>query len=129
MENRRRHFRQLFNSTQFLKVVLTTSNESVSLMGTMVNLSIGGICVETSDAGISAAERWNATFTLDGEAITIPVERVYAQKEVRACYGFRFLAPTNLNIREAQEKTIWKFLLEQQRSERRQKQEAGRLAS
>jgi c-di-GMP-binding flagellar brake protein YcgR len=128
MENRRRHFRQLFNAPHSLRVTLTTNHDATTVSGTMVNLSIGGICVETSDAKISTEERWIATFTLDLDCVTIPVERVYAQLEVRARFGFRFMLPTNLNIREAQEKTIWKFMLERQRSERRQKQEATRAA-
>lgn len=128
MENRRRHFRQLFQPPHCPKVALAANNDAVSVIGMVLDLSIGGLRIETADPRISREERWSASLSLDGEAMTVTVERVYALQEERACYGFRFLPPTNLNLRSAQEKGISKFLLEQQRGERRRRQEASGVA-
>lgn len=128
MENRRRHFRHSFPSAHCLDVILTNNKSSVSVAGVITNLSIGGLCVETTDDRISTSERWTAAFALDAENVTIGIERVYAQHEAHVCYGFRFLPPTNLNARDSLEKSVWKFLLEQQRAQRRQIQEAARVA-
>jgi c-di-GMP-binding flagellar brake protein YcgR len=128
MENRRRHFRQSFQPPHGPKIVLAGNHDTISIQGAVRNLSIGGLCVETTDPRIEAEVRWTASLSLDGEPMVLLLERVYAQKEEHACCGFRVLPPTNLNTQAAQEKGISKFLFEQQRSERRRRQEAAGAA-
>jgi c-di-GMP-binding flagellar brake protein YcgR len=130
MTNRRRHYRHPFFPAGRLQVTLTAPNSTVCLEGEVMNLSIGGMCIESHELRTSAQERWIAQISLapDAPPLRIPVERIYAQNDERTWCGFRFQPPTNLNVREEQEKQIWKFLLEEQRSERRRQQETRRNA-
>ena len=56
-----------------------------------------------------------------------PRRRVYAQDDVPGYYGFCFLPRAKIRDQEAQERTIWAFLLEEQRNDRRRAREVRRL--
>ncbi len=128
MENRRRHYRHQFPATDRLQVTLKSVDSPAQIKGTIVDLSIGGMRVESGDLKLSENDRWMAEFHLETapHPMRMHTERVYAHDN-HAC-GFRFLPPINLNLREDQERQIWKFLLEQQRGERRRIQGEQRAA-
>ena len=97
-----------------------------SLVGDLVNLSIGGVCVKFRE--LPPGKRWLTTFTLgeEGPTLTIPVEEVHATNEQPGQFGFRFLPRPNPRVLEEQERMIWSFLLDEQRGQRRHAREAGR---
>jgi PilZ domain len=122
MENRRQHYRFAFAPTRRLPVHLGSIDGQASVAGKIVNLSIWGICVSIEGPGMPPGDRWYATFALepDAEPLTLLLERVYAQDGTETCCGFRFLRTLDLKAQEERERTIWRFLLEEQRRERRE---------
>lgn len=130
MQNRRQHFRQSFSAPERLPITLHSQGSAETIHGEVVNLSIGGVRIESVELTQSATERWSAEFSVDGGATTlrITVAKVYVQADSHMRVGFRFLPSANLAMREEQEKAIWRYLLEVQRSERRRLQEKSRLA-
>lgn len=124
MQNRRQTFRQLLSAAHRLPVNLTHEETSLRVKAVLVNLSLGGMCVETRDRRLAEHDAWSATFCLDGKLMEVPVERIFAPRDGRICYGFRFVPPGGLTEREAQEKAICRFLIEQARGERRRMREA-----
>ncbi len=129
MENRRRDYRHPFSPSERLTVALTSSDATSEIVGRIVNLSIGGLCIESETLRQSTSDRWVARLVLaDGENLaTIRVERVYAEEQKGTFFGFRFLYPATMHKREEQEKVIWRFMLEMQRQVRHRNREAQRL--
>ena len=125
MENRRQHYRHSFRPTEKLKVQLRSLNGGSALQGSVVNMSIGGMCVESVGLESIGPERLQAVIELEADAppVSVAVERVYSQSGSQGQCGFRFLLPANINKREDLERHIAKFLLEEQRSERRRLRE------
>lgn len=122
MQNRRRDYRHSFAPPHRLKVRLTSNNGKHTIDGDMLDLSVGGFCIQSDALKQASDERWEATIHLGDGAVlaTMRVERVVRDEGSDRC-GFRFLYSVIVHMREAQEKVIWKFVLEQQRDERRRR--------
>jgi c-di-GMP-binding flagellar brake protein YcgR len=120
MENRRQHYRQALDPTQRLKARFQSPDGTASFAAEIVNLSIGGMCAVLETTATVPDGRWLGVFSLEGRKMQMTVERVYADDERPGHCGFRFLPPVDLERKEENESTIWKFLLKMQRQERRQ---------
>jgi c-di-GMP-binding flagellar brake protein YcgR len=127
MENRRQYYRQPLPRHE-IQVQFQSADGTSSFAGEIVNLSIGGMRVKAPKTESTPGKKWHASFTLDdeGPSLRIPVERVYAENDVPGYFGFAFLMRPKIRDQEAQERIIWSFLLEEQRTERRRAREARR---
>ncbi len=125
MENRRQHFRHPFGPSHRLRVKLTRPDNAASVEATVVNLSLGGMCVHADPLPADHANRWIAQFddADSGFQLRIAAEPVYTNGMQEGEIGFRFLYPAYITKKEELEKVIWQFLLEEQRLERRQQRE------
>jgi c-di-GMP-binding flagellar brake protein YcgR len=131
MENRRQYFRQAIAPRQNIAVLFRTLDGTSSFSAEIVNLSIGGMCIKGKIIETAPEKRWTASFILDEESppLTIPVERVYAHDDERGRGGFQFLPRTRVRDQEEQERIIWRFLIEEQRNDRRLAREARRSSA
>src|SRR5579862_7566300 len=101
MENRRQHYRHAFDPHAGVSVLLRTTDGATSFFCEMVNLSIGGLCLDTEPRALNPAKNWTATFSLSPEtgALQIPIEPIHT--EDTPC-GFRFLPRTHPREQEDQ---------------------------
>src|SRR5262245_40515297 len=120
MENRRQHYRQAIPPARALKVWLRSSDGARAIPGNMLDLSIGGFRMR-ADASASLLDKtWIATFALESRGtLSIPVEPVHVRQDPPQ-HGFRFLPRVSPRAQEDLERTIWSYLLDEQRAERRE---------
>lgn len=119
MENRRQHYRHEFAPTRHIAVELRAEADRIKLLGSLINLSISGMCVYALSMRKDLSNRWVATLPLAVAPLTLEAERVYVRDADRACCGFRFVDEADAGAAEEREKAIWKFLLDEQRRRRR----------
>jgi c-di-GMP-binding flagellar brake protein YcgR len=121
MENRREYYRQALAPDTGVSVLLRASDGSVSFFCEMVDLSIGGMCVLLNPCTLSPTLKWVAIFSLPAisEPLHIPVEPVYSEDEKPGRCGIRFLPRSSPRLQEQHDRQICRFLLEEQRGERR----------
>lgn len=119
MENRRQHYRHVFGPTRLIKVGLESGPAQASLQGELVDLSVGGMCLYMPKAPGTWAKQCSASLTLEQNPVSIRVEQVHDRVGNGRCLGFRFLPDADTAAAEAQEKVIWKFLLDEQRRRRK----------
>ncbi len=102
-------------------VCLQSTDNTVIVQAELLNLSIGGMCVYAPALRSQSAGRWLASISLEpgAEPLIVPAERVHTLDSEQACWGFRFLNSADAPGMKAREKTIWKFLLDEQRRRRR----------
>jgi c-di-GMP-binding flagellar brake protein YcgR len=122
MENRRQHFRYAFIPKNYWKATFHDLNATTSFSAEFVNLSIGGICVKVDSGCLAKVDRWIVAIALSvhGDPWRVPVERVYPSGGDPGFWGFRFLPLPNAMEQEEQDRLIWRFILEEQRRDRRE---------
>lgn len=129
MENRRKHFRHVFDSQGRLEVEIVpekpvavevaSSGQAEPIPAKMLNLSLGGMFVqlENGDIQLEKGEHVTAAFLLPESDVrlTFPAEVVHTQtSEESPSYGFRFRKE---DVDEEQEKILWQFLSRAQREQ------------
>ncbi len=121
MENRRQHFRYPFTPKSYWKATFRSLDGSITFSAEIVNLSVGGICIKSDGCDVGDEQKWIVSVALSSHAepLRIPVERVYCSDGGAGCWGFRFLPLPNATEQEEQDRQIWRFLLEEQRRDRR----------
>src|SRR5437879_5423808 len=104
MDNRRQYYRHALPPERGMSASFRSTDGASCLVGNLVNLSIGGLCVKFQE--IPPKKKWIATFALgeEGATLTIPVEPVHARSEQPSQCGFRFLARPNPRVLEEQER-------------------------
>lgn len=127
MENRRQHYRYAFTLRSYWKATFHALDRSATFSAEIVNLSIGGICVKPEAGSAIEEEQWIVGITLSSHAepLRIPVQRVHRSDGAAGTWGFRFLPMPNAQEQEEQDRVIWRFLLEEQRRDRRVAASAG----
>jgi hypothetical protein len=122
MENRRQHFRYSFTPKSYWKASFRGLDTAASFSAEIVNLSIGGICVRLGPDQTANGRTWIVTLTLSthGEPLCIPVERVHPNGAGPGFWGFRFLPLPNAAEQEEHDRLIWRFILDEQRRDRRE---------
>lgn len=122
---RRRHFRNAFDRhveveldcKDNIPVELASTGREMPLLGTILDLSLGGMLVRLADADLRLpeGESFVVTFSLPDNGDQMVLEGVVVRQsliEGRPCHGFR------LSCGEKQEKILWKFLTEEQRKQK-----------
>ncbi len=122
MENRRQHFRYAFTPKSYWKATFRALDGTATFSAEIMDLSIGGICVKAESGPSAAAEKWLVAIELSthAEPLRIPVERVHPDGGAPGHWGFRFLPLPNAVEQEEQDRLIWRFILEEQRRDRRE---------
>jgi c-di-GMP-binding flagellar brake protein YcgR len=122
MENRRQHFRYAFKPKSYWKATFRALDATTTFSAEIVNLSIGGICVKPDPGQSSAVGKWMVAVALSAhtEPLRVPVERVYTNGDEPGLWGFRFLPLPNAMEQEEQDRLIWRFILDEQRRDRRE---------
>jgi PilZ domain len=115
MQNRRQHFRYAFKPKSYWKAIFHAVDGADMFSAEIVNLSIGGIGVKLGPNQSVNGELWIVTIKLSTQTapLRIPVERVHAS-------AFRFLPLPNAEEQEEQDRLIWRFIMEEQRRDRRE---------
>ena len=123
MDNRRRDYRHSFTPTRRLAVRLTVPDQSVSIAGEIIDLSVGGMCVQASALKDVNADHFIAicAFVPGAQPLAIPMERVHQPSANQPRAGFHFLPMSDTVAEDERERVIWKLLLEEQRIQRRQR--------
>ena len=123
MDNRRRDYRHSFVPTRRLAVRLTVPNQSVSIAGEIIDLSVGGMCVQSDAFKELNADHFVAicSFGPGVAPMAIPMERVHRPAANQPRVGFHFLPMADTVAEDERERVIWKLLLEEQRIQRRQR--------
>jgi hypothetical protein len=122
MDNRRQHFRYPFTPKSCWKATFRALDATNSFAAEIVNLSIGGICVKLGPDHAAKGERWLVAIQLstDDEPLHMPVERVHPNGGEPGIWGFRFLPLPSALEQEERDRLIWRFILEEQRRDRRE---------
>lgn len=122
MQNRRQHFRYSFTPKTYWRATFRALESANSFSAEIVNLSIGGICVKLERGHAAKGERWIVAVELSthDEPLRIPVERVHPNGGEPGFWGFRFLPLPSALEQEEQDRLIWRFILEEQRRDRRE---------
>jgi c-di-GMP-binding flagellar brake protein YcgR len=122
MQNRRQHFRYAFTPKSYWKATFHHLDTSTAFSAEIVNLSIGGICVKVDAGHLAEGKNWIVAIALSthDEPLRIPVEWVHPHVGESGLLGFRFLPLPNAMEQEEQDRLIWRFILEEQRRDRRE---------
>ena len=128
MRNRRQDYRHCFDDKRRLMVKLSSLDERESVIGEVVNLSIGGLCIQSDTLRGSKLDQWIATCMLEPgmPPVKALVEVVYASPSRPTAAGLHFVPSSDLTIQEERERKIWRFLLAEQRRERQERLEEAR---
>ena len=127
MENRRLHYRHAIDASERIAVLFQSADGGDLFSAEIVDLSIGGMCVHAGKLESMSDQPWLAVFSLESRQLRMMVKRVYSGGDRPGHAGFHFVPPADLARKDEQERAIWKFLLEKQRQERKQRQAASRL--
>lgn len=123
MQNRREHYRFVFPPDTFWKVTFQSADGAVTFSADVVNLSVGGICVKATEVPKAAQiGRWTISLPIAGAGapLRVTAELVHPDGGTAGQWGFRFVRLPKALEQDRQERQIWKFILDQQRRERRE---------
>ncbi len=129
MEIQRKDYRHSFPPDERIRVDLEFSGPRTLLHGEIVNLSVGGMRVQFVDPvpPLKPRGRLVARASIQKEQVdlSLPSSVVYAEHsdEISFC-GLQFLSSANRTLDESRERTVWRFLLEEQRRLRRRQKES-----
>jgi c-di-GMP-binding flagellar brake protein YcgR len=124
MESRRNHYRHYFGPGEQFSVRLESPVSRAALEGEILNLSADGMCVRLRATAMPFRlhDCIRVEATLPRTTVKLSIHAVLVRVERRGADTFACLQylPTLIpNAVEGLRKTIWRFLLEEQRRERR----------
>jgi hypothetical protein len=128
MRNRRQDYRHSFDDKRRLMVKLSSIDDRDSVIGEVLNLSVGGLCVQAESLRGSKLDQWIATCMLEPgmPPVKALVELIYATPNSPKATGLHFVPTSDFSVQEERERKIWQFLLAEQRRERLQRLEDAR---
>lgn len=121
MINRRSNYRHSFLEGERICVELKSCGQPPCVLGgEIVDLSINGMAVQLSDSTIELTleDRFSAVFRLASEDAPLSFDCVVVHCKVNEnppTFGFQFLPLPDPVADARREKTLWIFLMEQQR--------------
>jgi hypothetical protein len=129
MENRRQDYRHTFAPNERPSVLLESLSSQTSLEGEIDNLSTEGMRIRFAEkVELPSAEQLMVTFVLPLPTglLTIKSAVVYSLSLADdGCCGIHFLSSGNSESDLFRERTIWRFLTEEQRKFLRSRRQAG----
>jgi c-di-GMP-binding flagellar brake protein YcgR len=123
-ENRRKDYRHVFPPARRLPIRFSVGDGGVRLQGDLVDLSTGGMRVRLPADGATSAKNEPVTaaaeLPLPSGALTLPSQMVYGIPfgDEMLC-GFRFLPSATEEADQERERTLWRFLTQEQRHDLR----------
>ena len=122
MDNRRRDYRHFFPGPGRLQAVLSSATTSRNVTGEILNLSVGGMALQVdSQTSLPSASQWIVAFSLPSETAPLSLRATLVhQTSSKPLYGFQFHSLADSQANENRERTIWRFLLNEQRTARAQ---------
>ena len=123
MENRRQDYRHIFRPHERRQVQMSAAAAG-TLRGELLDLSLGGVRVRLPGGAppLKPQERCRVQLEVDSDqALLFDAEVIHREPDPEASCGLRFLPLVDVNAWELRERRLWKFLLEEQRRLRRQR--------
>jgi c-di-GMP-binding flagellar brake protein YcgR len=133
MDNRRQNYRHSLLPEVRLAVELTGPGHAKPAAGLTVNLSVGGMAAQFVDSGLALeqGEACVARVVIPGSQVDLSIPSMVVHQGGSSdapAYGLRFLPVADPAANEWRETVIWRFLLEEQRRQRRHLLELARHA-
>jgi hypothetical protein len=125
MRDRRQDFRHTFDLARRLMVQCTSlrDREPGSVIGEILNISVGGLCIQAEALASLGIDQWMASYVLEPgtQPVRAAVTRIYTGLTDPTVAGFQFLPTSNALAEEERERRIWRFLMAEQRRERQRR--------
>jgi hypothetical protein len=120
MQNRRQDYRHTFAPYERIPVSVEITGRRSRYVGEMVNLSIGGFCLQLhgKTAPFSKDDSCVARFQLPGEDVQLEVHSRIIHGSHNTCshdLGIQFLPLASPVAQEKRENALWRFLMREQR--------------
>lgn len=119
MDNRRQHYRHVFGAGAFpVECLLVAGKYSAEVF----DLSVGGIGLRPTEPfpPLVPGQRLQVRFCLrPGMMLSLLAEAIYQTRDLDPRVGLRFLPLDDPVAEESRDRTLWAFLLEEQRKKRR----------
>lgn len=125
MDNRRKNYRHVLWPEVSLTVEATAPRLDKPLFGIAVNLSVGGLAAlfEGNTRTLERGDMYNLrlVFPHDKSVLNLVAMVVYrGGTEAMSSYGLEFVPLANAETNEQRENAIWRYLLDEQRRQRRE---------
>jgi hypothetical protein len=129
MDNQRKDYRHYLLPAVNLPVAVRCEDRLRLSFGVAVNLSVGGIAVRFTNESppLRESQRCSVRLFIPGEKVELNMAAEVVHIEVlehEPVFGLRFLPTMDQAESDFREQVIWRFLLEDQRRQRRQLLEA-----
>jgi hypothetical protein len=131
MDNRRQDYRHALLPQLHLPVEVLCAAAASPVVGVIVNLSVGGMAVQVAceELHLAAGEPCEVRFAVPEKQQNMTVQALVVHQSSTGdyqTYGLHFLPLANAETTENRETAIWRFLLDDQRQQRRRLVEKNR---
>lgn len=121
MDNRRADYRHAFRPHE--RPAIAVHVRDAACRGEIVDLSLRGMAIQLeSPVPLTPHDRIHAEIEIPGdEKLSLMGEVIHRAQPSSRQFGMRFLLPADLNAAESRDRVLWRFLMQEQRRQRRER--------